>query len=298
MRSGRSPALRTTPVIEAVNFHVWQPCNMRCAFCFGSFRDVRRDVLPDGHLVKQDAMLVVAMLAEAGFQKITFSGGEPLLCPWLPDLVRVAKRAQMTTGIVTNGSLLTEGLLSGMRGSLDWVALSIDSVNEHTLRATGRMTAGRPFSAHDYLARGDQVRNSGSRLKINTVVTSANWQEDMANFIIEIRPLRWKVMNVLPIEGQNSGSVERLLTHDGQFDAFVARHEQVERSGITLIPERNDAMTESYAMVDPAGRFFDNSRGRYSYSKPILGCGVSTALEQVSISREKFLTRGGLYDWR
>jgi radical S-adenosyl methionine domain-containing protein 2 len=160
------------------------------------------------------------------------------------------------------------------------------------------MTAGCPFSAHDYLARGDQVKNSGSRLKINTVVTSANWQEDLASFIIEIRPLRWKVMKVLPVEGQNSGSVERLLTHDRQFDAFVARHEQVERSGITLIPERNDAMTESYAMVDPAGRFFDNSRGRYSYSKPILSCGVSTALEQVSISREKFLTRGGLYDWR
>jgi radical S-adenosyl methionine domain-containing protein 2 len=94
-----------SPQVEAVNFHVWQPCNMRCAFCFGRFRDVRRQLLPEGHLAPDDAAAVVALLAAAGFEKITFSGGEPFLCPWLPELVRIAKRGGMTTAVVTNGSL-------------------------------------------------------------------------------------------------------------------------------------------------------------------------------------------------
>ncbi|MGL4598655.1 MAG: hypothetical protein ACRCYO_14150, partial [Bacteroidia bacterium] len=56
-------------LIPAVNFHLWQPCNYRCKFCFATFLDVKNEVLPKGHLPKVDAMRVVKMLAEKGFQK-------------------------------------------------------------------------------------------------------------------------------------------------------------------------------------------------------------------------------------
>jgi radical S-adenosyl methionine domain-containing protein 2 len=287
-----------SPQVEAVNFHVWQPCNMRCAFCFGRFRDVRRQVLPEGHLAPGDAAAVVALLAEAGFEKITFSGGEPFLCPWLPDLVRVAKQLGMATAVVTNGSLLTEELLGRLEGSLDWIALSVDSLDPEALRDTGRITGGSPLSAEDYLARGRAIRGHGILLKINTVVTSANWDADLREFILQLQPLRWKVMQVLPIEGQNSGAVKRLLIDDERFDRFVSRHRHVELFSIVLVAERNDDMIASYAMVDPAGRFFDNTLGRYTYSDSILACGVSEAMKQINISRDKFLSRGGRYDWR
>lgn len=41
-----------------------------------------------------------------GFRTINFAGGEPTLCPWLPDLLRRAKELNLTTAIVTNGILL------------------------------------------------------------------------------------------------------------------------------------------------------------------------------------------------
>ena len=34
-----------------------------------------------------------------------------------------------------------------------------------------------------------------------------------------------------------------------------------------VVPENNEAMTESYVMIDPAGRFFDNVQGSYRYSE-------------------------------
>lgn len=284
--------------VEAVNFHVWQPCNMRCAFCFGRFRDVRRQVLPEGHLAESDAAKVVALLAEAGFEKITFSGGEPFLCPWLPKLVQVAKQAGMATAVVTNGSLLTEELLGRLEGSLDWIALSVNSLDPEALRATGRITGSKPLSAQDYLARGRAIRTHGIRLKINTVVTGANCHADLSEFILLLQPFRWKVMQVLPVDGQNSGAVNRLLIDVEQFDQFVSRHRHVELSGIALVAERNDDMVGSYAMVDPAGRFFDNTRGCYTYSDSILACGVSEAIRQISINRSKFLSRGGRYEWQ
>ena len=42
---------------------------------------------------------------------------------------------------------------------------------------------------------------------------------------------------------------------------------------------------------------FDNSMGAYRYSRPILGSGVEEALRQVSVDPERFLRRGGIYDW-
>ena len=42
--------MTTATDIPSVNFHFWQPCNMRCGFCFAQFLDVRDSILPKGHL--------------------------------------------------------------------------------------------------------------------------------------------------------------------------------------------------------------------------------------------------------
>ena len=64
---------------------------MRCRFCFATFQDVKQTVLPRGHLPREQAIAVVEQLAAAGFDKITFAGGEPTLCPWIGELIERAK---------------------------------------------------------------------------------------------------------------------------------------------------------------------------------------------------------------
>ena len=96
----------TSSYPPSVNFHLWEPCNMRCRFCFATFQDVKQTVLPRGHLPREQALVVVEQLAAAGFDKITFAGGEPTLCPWLGELIALAKQRGLTTMLVTNGSRL------------------------------------------------------------------------------------------------------------------------------------------------------------------------------------------------
>jgi radical S-adenosyl methionine domain-containing protein 2 len=283
--------------VETVNFHLWQPCNMRCGFCFATFRDVRGSVLPDGHLPAGQAERIVVELVRAGFQKITFAGGEPLLCPWLGDLVDAAHEAGAVTALVTNGSLLDERRLEELSGLLDWVTISVDSLRPAALQVIGRTTRGRAMSADDYYRLGREVTERGFRLKINTVVTAANWLDDMTDFIRSVHPERWKILQVLPVEGQNSRRVDPFVISPEQFDDFVGRHISVRRDGINLVFEDNEAMRGSYAMVDPAGRFFDAvSPWGYTYSEPILSVGVAKAISQIFISRDKFLARGGRYE--
>ena len=51
--------------IPSVNFHLWEPCNMRCKFCFATFQDVKKAILPKGHMKKEESLNVVRLIAFA-----------------------------------------------------------------------------------------------------------------------------------------------------------------------------------------------------------------------------------------
>lgn len=84
---------------------------------------------------------------------------------------------------------------------------------------------------------------------------------------------------------------------EDDFLNYIKLNESVRLKGIVMVPEANYDMTDSYIMVDPAGRFFDNSGGGYKYSQAIASVGVRVAIGQIKISAEKFLSRDGLYSW-
>lgn len=270
---------------------------MRCRFCFATFQDVKQTILPKGHLGENGCLQVVDLLARAGFEKINFAGGEPTLCPWLSDLIRLAKEHGLTTSIVTNGTRITRQWLDALNGSLDWIALSIDTVDPAKLRRIGRAVNNNPIAEEEYLRMTSMIREYQIRPKINTVVTSVTWEDDFTDFITLARPERWKILQVLAVKDQNDKHIENYTITNEQFAAYVERNRIVERDGIAVVVEGNDLMTGSYVMVDPAGRFFDNVQGVHNYSRPIIEVGVDEALKDVSVDSERFLRRGGRYDW-
>ena len=58
-----------------------------------------------------------------------------------------------------------------------------------------------------------------------------------------------------------------------------------------MLPEGNELMTESYLMMDPKGRFFQNSESRYTLSSSVLEVGISKALEEIVFNHDKFNER-------
>ena len=281
--------------VPTVNYHLWKPCNMSCGFCFATFLDLpgraKLDYLPEA-----EGRDLIAALRGAGFGKINFAGGEPTLCPWLSALIRYAKSIGFTTSIVTNGSGVSEQWLDGLDGCLDILALSVDSVDGAALVKIGRMVKGKaPMDAGDYRRIGDSVRRRGIRLKVNTVVNRYNLGEDFRPFIRSMRPERWKIFQALPVAGQNDGRFDEFSVSDAEFEGYVSRNGSVADDGIRVVPENNELMTASYLMVDPLGRFFDNAKGRHTYSRPILESGVAGALADVEIRPDRFALRGGLY---
>ena len=280
--------------IPTVNYHLWKPCNMRCGFCFATFDDLPSSNA--GYLPKGDAIRLVDLLCRSGFSKINFAGGEPTLCPWLIDLVNHAKSHGVTTSIVTNGSRITGDWLDELNGNLDIAALSIDSIDGGTLRKIGRAVNGNPLTGDDYQRIAAEIKQRDIRLKVNTVVSQANCDEDLRQFIRSLMPERWKIFQALSVQGQNDKRIDEFAVTPEQFEGYVQRNRTVAEHGVRVIPESNELMTGSYIMVDPLGRFFDNTRGRHQYSPPILDVGVDEALKSVAILPERFVARGGWYD--
>jgi len=283
-------------VLPSVNFHLWRPCNMRCRFCFATFDDAAHYLAKNPLVTETHQIEVVRTLATAGVRKITFAGGEPTLCPWLPTLIAEAKALNMTTMVISNGFTLTAEAIASYHG-LDWFVLSIDSIVPETNEQSGRIgPGGTALGADEYLERASMIRKAGKRFKINTVVSAFNWQEDMSKFVQSVQPERWKIFQALRVEGQNDGQPTSWHVSEDQFHDYVHRHAAACPS-LTIVPESNELMTGSYFMVDPAGRVYDNSKGRHTYSDPIHEVGLERALEQTQIYRHRFLERGALYNW-
>jgi radical S-adenosyl methionine domain-containing protein 2 len=273
------------PFFETASFHIVRPCNMKCKFCYATFEDMH---VP-GQLSKDQVFVILDKLKAAGLQKITFAGGEPLLYRWIYEVIDYSKQIGLVTSIITNGSLLTDSLLIELRDSLDWIGISVDSLNPATNEAIGRTSRINP----NYRSLVTSVKLAGFKLKINTVVNRFNEHEDMNEFIKWADPARWKVFDTLRVEGQNDEQFAEVKSGEGAFDQFVQRH-----SGCpSLVPENNAAMTGSYLLIDPLGRLFENSKGKHTYSSTLADHEMNHCLAEIDLNRDMFIKRGGLYAW-
>jgi MoaA/NifB/PqqE/SkfB family radical SAM enzyme len=97
-------------------------CNLACTYC-NEYDTSSRPVASDVMLHR------IALLAGLGTSAITFSGGEPLLHPQLPEMIAATRAHGMFATLITNGYLLSPTLIAGLnRAGLDHLQISIDNV--------------------------------------------------------------------------------------------------------------------------------------------------------------------------
>lgn len=144
------------------------------------------------------------LLQQAGMKKINFAGGEPFLYPkFLGELVDYCKEDLHleSVSIITNGSLVKEEWVRQHAKNIDILACSCDSFDEDTNIKIGRGTGNQVEILYQI---AEWCRESDIKFKLNTVVTRLNYEEDMNEHINILNPFRWKVFQVLIVEGEVS----------------------------------------------------------------------------------------------
>lgn len=307
--SAATPPAKISTVDElTINWHVTEACNYRCQYCYAKWKDYpnprelfhdrrrTRELLNELFRYFHPTNTSNPLCKELSWKtvRLNLAGGEPsILGNRLLDIAEIAREVGFQLSIISNGSRLTRSMIKELAPHLTCLGISLDSANPTTNMEIGRaLRSGKLLDPQELAGNIRLALKINPRLtvKLNTVVNLLNAGEDLSGLIKEIRPQRWKILRMLPIVDAS------LAISDEEFAAFVQRHRAFQ--SVQCVEDNRD-MCESYLMIDPFGRFFQNHpslAGGYLYSDPILSVGAHAAFSKMAFNSASFQSRytGGL----
>ena len=170
--------------LYSICWNITSKCNQKCKFCY-------RKHCKDNTLRQNKK--IFDNLSQIKINKITFSGGEPLMYEELFELVDYirSKNSNIVLSITTNGKKIDDTTLNKIIKKFDWITFSIDSLNETINEEIGR---GQEHSKK--IIQLLKKCNNKIKIKINTVASKYNINdlEDFYKTISRYKISRWKIL--------------------------------------------------------------------------------------------------------
>lgn len=183
--------------IDYLRLSVTDRCNLRCVYCLP---EAAARFVPGPDLLSDDEIVTLAgAFARLGTSKIRITGGEPLVRPGLPGLVR---RLRALPGI-EDLSLSTNGvLLAGLAGELKAAGLSRVNVSLDTLDPGRFGRIARFGSLSSVLAGVEAALEAGlAPVKLNVVVARGMNEDEVPDFaaLTGDKPLHVRFIELMPM---------------------------------------------------------------------------------------------------
>ena len=300
-----------------INWHITEACNYHCKFCFAKWnKPVEIWSNPD-NVQKVLSNINQHFRGQGVFRiRLNIVGGEPIMfSERLWNVVEAAYSHEMEISIITNGSHLEK--IRPFAHLISQVGISIDSLDHETNMKIGRECSGKTISFETLRQKIEDLHkvNPDIKIKLNTVVSPHNYNEVLVERFAELYIDKWKILRQRPFNGNPGIS-------DYQFYAFLRNNfnenlmqtnapkphkdllttfincEDLEKNSETqqvIFVEDNDAMTESYLMISPDGRLFQNGSEEYTYSRPLTEVSFAEALSDIKFDSEKYEIRYGTW---
>ena len=170
--------------LYSICWNITSKCNQKCKFCY-------RKHCKDNTLRQNKK--IFDNLSQIKIDKITFSGGEPLMYKDLFELVDYIrnKNPNIVLSITTNGKKIDDNILNNIINKFDWITFSLDSLNDSTNEEMGR---GKEHS--EKIIQLLKKCNNKIKIKINTVASKLNINdlEDIYETISMYNISRWKIL--------------------------------------------------------------------------------------------------------
>lgn len=263
-----------------VNWHITEGCNYQCRFCFAKW-DNQNEIWNSFDKAKFILDNINSIWKPS--YRLNFVGGEPLLFPTrIIPIMNYAIGLGMNISVQTNGTNLE--ILAPIVRNISQIGISIDSWDSERNKIIGRCCGVKTLNKDTLLYKINLLRNAGGdfKLKINTVVNEWNWDDVVIPQMKELGCNRIKILRQMPFGSARGISEE-------QFYTFIRSNY---RKTLPIYVEDNDLMTESYLMIAPNGKLFQNtSTGDYVYSASLLSTNFSDAIKQINFDIEKFDSR-------
>lgn len=208
-------------------------CNLACKFCYagcGCRKDEQHPDLPAADLKK----ILEIIKEEAEVPSVSFTGGEPLLRPEVPELVAHAKALGMWANLITNGTLATEETV----GKLAAAGLDSAQVSVEAGSGAGHDAIAACPGAFKRTVRGiENIMKAGIRVHTNTTVSALN-KNSLDGVLDLVRALGLKKfsMNLLMPVGSAGKNFDETFVSYTEAGPLVERvKEQAEKRGLEFM---------------------------------------------------------------
>lgn len=228
-----------------VSIALTNTCDLACPYCYAPKLKARLD-----------ATRVVGWLKELdgnGCLGVGFGGGEPTLFPGFAGLCSaVTSQTGLAVTFTTHGHWLTAGLCAALRGSVQFIRVSMDGVG-----ATYERLRGRPFATLvDRLANVRQVTPFGINFVVNA--ETIDDLDDAVELAVEAGASEFLLLPEQPTV-QRTGIDEATATRLREWvrDNSPALRLTVSAAGAdglpVCVPLAGELPSEAYAHVDAQG---------------------------------------------
>jgi cyclic pyranopterin phosphate synthase len=237
-------AARTPVPPRSVRLSLTDRCDLACIYC----RPHRNDGYKSDRLDLVAWKVMVEGLVSAGVRRVRLTGGEPLLCPFVVDVVRhLATLGLDDLALTTNATRLADLAFPLREAGLRRVNVSLDSLDAARFR---RMTRGGDLAR--VLSGIEVARRVGfDEIKLNAVVVRGENDDELEALV------RWawergitpRLLEVMAV-GEGSKMMDKVVTV-----AEMRRSLAHLTEGVTAVqePERGPARYVR-AQEDPALR--------------------------------------------
>lgn len=193
-------SLRENPVLKNLFIEMTLNCNQKCLHC-GS--NAGCNIF--GRALTDDEIYLTVLRLKADLLEnkekipfITVTGGEPLLRPNLPELMKRIRELNYKWGMTSNGLLITKEMAQRLRDAdMYSIGLSLDGLEEtHNWFRQSSNGYKRVLEAFDNLNSVGQ-----KNVMLTTVVNKRNIKEleDLHKLMKDIGCKTWRIINVDPI---------------------------------------------------------------------------------------------------
>ncbi|OGR45102.1 MAG: hypothetical protein A2X35_10090 [Elusimicrobia bacterium GWA2_61_42] len=221
----------TLPVLSEIA--VTYRCNLACRFCYAGCGCRKDEAHPD--LPAADLKEILRVISEeAEVPSVSFTGGEPLLRPEIPELVAYAKARGMWANLITNGTLATEETVGKLaEAGLDSAQVSVEagSAAEHDA------IAARP-GAFALTVRGlENIMKAGIRVHTNTTVSALNKGrlEGVLDLVKSLGLEKFSMNLLMPVGSAGKNFDETFVSYT-EAGALVERvKEQADKRGLEFM---------------------------------------------------------------
>ncbi len=172
---------------RTVHLHPLDLCNLACSHCYSASSPLKQTILP-----LEPLLAALPRLRAEGYEVISLSGGEPLLYPWLGELLAAAKAEGFRTAAITNGYRVTPRHRPVIE-ALDRIAISFDGLEARHNAMRGNAQAwARAVAGLRYLAGIGKPAAAAFTVTCETVAEVPEFIEFCAELgvrAVQLRPL-------------------------------------------------------------------------------------------------------------